>query len=700
MTSNLIPKDGEMDSEIISETPTVLTPDNLPTSTNVSSSDNIQKPEKIELPKKTRAPRKKKVVEIETDTSSNVSPDILSTPASLPEISPLEIESENSDTKEPISSANTFASVSSNRLVSKITSLYKAFRPTEKLVFLSAFAVFTISTLSLFSKINDMYSVELPARGGTYTEGIVGYARFINPLLGYTDADKDMIGLVYSGLLKATPEGRLVADLAKSWEVSEDGLTYTFILKDGLTFQDGKSLTTDDVEFTITKAQDPLIKSPRAENWTGVTLEKVSPTEIKFILKKPYAPFLENMTLGILPKHIWANIEPEAFDINTYNREPIGAGPYTIKKAYRDETGIYEHYELVPFEKYSLGKPYIKQLVVKFYKNETAALAAYSNGEIEALGGIAPEQANKLKDNQHNIQSTPLPRVFGLFFNQSNAPVLVNREVREALNASVNRLSLINTILQGWGAISKSAIPRGLSKGTEISNATTVTTLASSTSNTLDSLNNEYIEAGKKILIAKGWKLNSAGIFEKQTKNGKTTETQTLRFSISTSNVPELKHSAEILKDTWTKLGADVKVEIFEPSDLTQKVIRPRKYDSLLFGNVVGRDLDLYPFWHSSQRNDPGLNIALYTNIKADKVLETIRTTSDETKKLEAYRVFENEIQNDIPAIFLYSPDYIYATSKDIHNLEISNITTPSERFMNVHKWYLETEKVWKVFAK
>jgi peptide/nickel transport system substrate-binding protein len=147
-------------------------------------------------------------------------------------------------------------------------------------------------------------------------------------------------------------------------------------------------------------------------------------------------------------------------------------------------------------------------------------------------------------------------------------------------------------------------------------------------------------------------------------------------------------------------MGADVKVEIFEPSDLTQKVIRPRKYDSLLFGNVVGRDLDLYPFWHSSQRNDPGLNIALYTNIKADKALETIRTTSDEAKKLEAYKVFENEILNDIPSVFLYSPDYIYATSEDVHSLEISNITTPSERFMNVHKWYIETEKVWKIFAE
>ncbi|MBP6975055.1 MAG: peptide ABC transporter substrate-binding protein [Candidatus Pacebacteria bacterium] len=685
MTSNLIPKDGEIDLEIVPETaPKDIVQDvvleaTIPETTEIPESSQFQPEISKEIPKKPRAPRKKKVFE---GNSTNLAKE-----TSLPELVPESISTPTSINASTISVPIHPPTLETNKF-SKIKTLYKAFRPTEKLIFIIAGITLVISTLSILSGVNNFYSVELPARGGTYTEGIVGYARFINPLLGYTDADKDMISLVYSGLLKATPEGRLVADLAKSWEVSDDGLTYTFKLKDGLTFQDGKPLTTDDIEFTITKAQDPLIKSPRAENWTGVALEKVSPTEIKFILKRPYASFLENMTLGILPKHIWSNIENEAFDINTYNREPVGSGPYKIKKAYRDDTGIYEHYDLVPFEEYSLGNAYIQHLIVKFYKSEAEALTAYSEGSIEALGGVAPDEANKLKSNQYNLQSTPLPRVFALFFNQSSAPVLVNREVRDALNVSVNRLSLIDTILQGWGAVSKGAIPRGLSQNTEISGT------ASST------LDDEYIEAGKKILLAKGWKLNSSGIFEKQTKTAKSNETQTLRFSISTSNVPELKRSAEILKETWTKLGADVKVEIFEPSDLTQKVIRPRKYDSLLFGNVVGRDLDLYPFWHSSQRNDPGLNIALYTNIKADKVLETIRTTSDETKRLEAYRVFENEIQNDIPAIFLYSPDYIYATSKDIHNLEISNITTPSERFMNVHKWYLETEKVWKIFAK
>ena len=408
MTSNLTPNDGEMDSGLISENPVVPTSDTVLASNSTQESENEDIPKlanteiHAEAPKKARSPRKKKVAEIETktetvtvvattfqDTQPEVNTISKTLSASLPEISPLEIESKAAYIETPQNEA------------SKIVSLYKAFRPTEKLVFLIAFIIFAISIISLFSKVNDMYSVELPTHGGTYTEGIVGYARFINPLLGYTDADKDMIGLVYSGLLKATPEGRLVADLAKSWEVSNDGLTYTFTLKDDLTFQDGKPLTTDDIEFTITKAQDPLIKSPRAENWTGVTLEKVSPTEIKFTLKKPYAPFLENMTLGILPKHIWSNIETEAFDINTFNREPIGSGPFKIKKAYRNDTGIYEHYDLVPFEKYSLGKAYIERLVVKFYKNETDALDAYTNGEITALGGIAPSEAIKLKNAQY-----------------------------------------------------------------------------------------------------------------------------------------------------------------------------------------------------------------------------------------------------------------------------------------------------------
>jgi peptide/nickel transport system substrate-binding protein len=174
-----------------------------------------------------------------------------------------------------------------------------------------------------------------------------------------------------------------------------------------------------------------------------------------------------------------------------------------------------------------------------------------------------------------------------------------------------------------------------------------------------------------------------------------------LVFSLSTSNVPELKSAAEAVKSTWEKIGAKVELKIFETGDLNQNVIRPRKYDALLFGEVVGRDPDPFVFWHSSQRNDPGLNIALYTNITADKLLEKARTVSDEEKRKEIYRQFQEEVEKDAPAVFLYSPYFIYIVPHALKGIDdTSGITVPSERFGQIYKWHLGTEKIWKIFAK
>jgi peptide/nickel transport system substrate-binding protein len=546
-----------------------------------------------------------------------------------------------------------------------------------------------LSGLYVLNSLNKKYSIEVPLQGGTYTEGIVGYARFINPVLAYSDADKDMISLIYAGLLKPSSEGKLVANLADSWNISPDGLTYTVTLKPNLIFHDGSPLTTDDVEFTIEKIKDLSIKSPKADVWNGVKVEKIDAREIKFSIKKPFAPFLENLTFGILPKHIWKDVEPQAFDVSILNREPIGSGPFKVRKTEVDASGIYQNYDLVPFDSYVQGKPYIEHFIVKFFKNENDALDAYTSGSIDGLGGISPESATKLKNSGYEILSTSLPRVFAVFFNQNNAPVLTNKEVRKALNESVDRSAIIQKILNGWGSVENGAIPENLSSQETYEDSS----LGSNPSEEV-----AHLENARKILADKGWKMGTDNVLVKETKTGKKTETVRLSFSISTSNIPELKATAELLKDTWTKLGANVTVQIFEPSDLTQKVIRPRRYDSLLFGNVIGRDLDLFPFWHSSERTDPGLNIALYTNIKADKALEVLRTTSDESKRIEAFKAFSTEVTADIPAVFLYSPGYIYATNGSVRNLQFQNMTSISERFMHADTWYIDTERVWKFF--
>ena len=92
------------------------------------------------------------------------------------------------------------------------------------------------------------------------------------------------------------------------------------------------------------------------------------------------------------------------------------------------------------------------------------------------------------------------------------------------------------------------------------------------------------------------------------------------------------------MANTWNQIGAKVEVKIFEPSDLSQNIIKGRKYEALLFGEVVKEIHDLYPFWHSGERNDPGLNIALYTNLTADKILEKIQSSQDSVKNEEYYK--------------------------------------------------------------
>jgi len=144
---------------------------------------------------------------------------------------------------------------------------------------------------------------------------------------------------------------------------------------------------------------------------------------------------------------------------------------------------------------------------------------------------------------------------------------------------------------------------------------------------------------------------------------------------------------------------AQVSLQVFNASDLNHSVIRPRKYDALFFGEIIGRESDPFAFWHSSQRNDPGLNIALYTNITADRLLEEGRVTFEKDARREIYQQFQEEVRSDIPAIFVYSPDFIYIIPNKIKGIKTGTITVPSERFLDIHTWYVETDRLWKIFT-
>jgi len=573
---------------------------------------------------------------------------------------------------------------------SHILNYIRQFSATEKVIFGVLVALALTTAIIMAAQVNGHFKVSVPAEGGEMREGLVGLPRTVNPVLAVSDADEDITSLVYAGLTKSDASGNAVPDLAKSYAVSDDGLTYTFTLKDGLKFQDGAPLTADDVAFTVEKVQDPALKSPHAGDWANVTVKEVSPTVIQFTLKQAYAPFLSLTDLGILPKHIWGQVTDDQFIFSQYNIQPIGAGPYKVTGISRDKGGIPTEYRLSTWNGYAGRKPYLSNITFVFFTDDQSAFSALDSGSIDSLPSVPPDEAARLASDSaqsYTIMSAPLPRIFGVFFNQSQNAALADKSVRQALDMSVDRTAIVNAVLSGYGTPVQGPLPAGLPAQIGIS---TSTAPVATTSN---------IAAAQALLEKNGWKKDpSTGIYEYQKKGSKAVTA--LSFNIYTADAPDLKQAAELVKESWTELGADVSVKVFDSSDLYQSVIRPRKYDALLFGELIGKDRDLYAFWDSAERNAPGLNVAMYTNPKADKLLDQIRTTSSASARATAYAQFDQQVRSDVPAVFLYSPDFIYAVPKALSGISLRDLTVPADRFDSVNSWYIEKESVWKVFAK
>lgn len=575
---------------------------------------------------------------------------------------------------------------------SKILGYLSQFSSTEKAIFGIFVLLALITALSMANRVNNLFMVSVPALGGEIHEGEVGLPRTVNPVIAVTDVDKDISALVYAGLTKWS-SGKIVPDIASSYSISDDGLTYDFKLPDGLRFQDGSALSADDVAFTIRKIQDPALKSPRRADWSNVTVKEISSTEIQFILKQPYAPFLANTTVGIIPKHIWDNVGNDQFIFSDYNISPVGAGPYKVSGITRDSGGIPTEYRLSAWNGYHAKQPFVETVAFDFFGDEDKAVSALEGGSIDSLSSVSPAPASRIATDTRetfSVLSTPLPRIFGVFFNQNQSTVLADRNVRAALDMTAPRSAIVKNVLLGYGIPIHGPLPTSF----DIAYASTSAT----TSNTDTHIDTPDVDAAAKLLEKGGWKKNSAtGIYEK--KSGKSAST-TLSFDLYTADTPDLKQTAEILKTAWSSFGVKVNVKVFEPGDLYQNVIRPRKYDALLFGEQIGKDRDLYAFWHSSERNAPGLNVSMYTNSKVDKLLEDIRTTGPDSSLAEKYGEFDRLIRADIPAVFLYSPNFIYIVPKSINGVTLEQVATPPDRWNSIADWYIDTERVWKIFTK
>lgn len=647
---------------------------------------------------------------------------------------------------------------------------FKVLNKKEKIILLFFIAAFLFSVFFLAIRFYNKNTEIMPKDGGTHIEGVIGQPRFINPIYANSDTDRDLTQLIFSGLMKYDENLNIVYDLAQNYEIEENGLIYKFHLKENLFWQNGSPLTADDIVFTIKTIQNPDYKSPLRANWIGVEVEKISDLAVRFKLKKPYNSFLENCAVKIISKEIWQNIPSENFALESYNLEPIGSGPYKIKKIDKDKNGTIKYLILDRNPLFSGKKPYISEIKFIFYNSDKELLSAAQQKKIKGFS----LNSYKTPNNYWANYRLSLPRYFALFLNPQNSKVLEDKNIRTALNYATDKKEIVKSLfeLEDDSIVIKEIIAQspilsniyGLKNpletyGYNIETAQKILDESGFKDNDSDGIREKKVEKIPAFQFKKDLSLNSQGtdvkelqkclmkfpdIFEEGEATGnfgeKTKEAVIkfqekyaqeilvpsnlekgngvvkqgtreklnevcfesgdenilLKFSLATVDQENLVKVAKIIKEQWKKAGVKIEINKLPISQLEQDIIKTRNYDILLFGEALGAIPDLLPFWHSSQKIDPGLNLAVYENKDADALLEEIRKTSDINERAIKLETLQDIIINDSPAVFLYCPDYIYLASKEIKGIEAKKIVDPSKRFIGIENWYINTRRIWK----
>lgn len=607
----------------------------------------------------------------------------------------------------------------------------------EKRVINIALAVLLVATAGWGITWFFNNSALVPASGGDYSEALVGQPKYINPLFtSANDVDADLASLIFSGLFKYDDKQKLMPDLASDYTISADGKIYDINLRSDVKWSDGDALNSDDVVYTFETITDPEVGSPLIAAFQSVEVDRTGDYSVRFTLKEPFAPFLSSLTVGILPQHVWADVPPSSVRLAKTNLQPLGSGPWKFSKLVKDSSGNIQSYGLVRNELYYKAAPHLKTLTFKFYTDYSLAASVLKNQDVMAISFIPNNLANQIAGKNFQLYKFELPQYTAIFFNQDAAPILKDSDMRLALNLALNKNKILADALGNEGEIIDSPILKGeLGYGSKINfpafdaekanqildktwkrvqpedffktefdaalkikqseldelkrNAPTSTTQVSSTPEEL-ALEKEEME--KEVSDSVRANMSADQSFYRKNKNN-----AVLSIIITTADTSEYQQAAESIAKMWRAIGVRVTTQIVNSSQINRDVLRDRNYQVLLYGEIVGGDPDPFPFWHSSQISYPGLNLAMYVNRAADKLLEDARATTTEQTRANLYEKFQQLIAKEIPAVFLYTPTYNFLASKEIKGITLNQIISPSDRYNNLSDWYIKTKHQWQL---
>lgn len=506
----------------------------------------------------------------------------------------------------------------------------------------------------------------VPGFGGTYVEGALGAPSTLNPLLARTQAEQDLARLLFRGLTRVDGSGTAQPDLAASWSVSDDGLTYTFPLRDDAHWHDGEPVTAQDVRFTVGLVQDPEFPGDEAlaRFWRGVVVSVPSADTVVFQLLEPFAAFPTYAALPIVPKHLLGGVLARDLADDPFASQPVGTGPFRFDN--RQDDGQVVEITLRAYEDFPGGRPYLDQVVFRYYEDVERLLEALRDGSVQGTGAVPAEQLLRpgVLPKGAIVYASPMPGYTALFFNMRD-PLFASADVRRAIDLALDRERIVKGPLDGRAEVGFGPIP--------------VTSWAYGPPGLVHDP-----QAAKDLLEAAGWTdADGDGVRERGASR--------LSFSLLVNDDdPERVAVAQEIVGQLQRIGVQAVVQPM-PATEVSGALASRQFSAALFGwHSATGDPDCYHLWHSAFA-DEGLNFTGWRNREVDTLLTEARQTPEQDKRRELYARFQAVFADQVPAIPLYYPRYYFAVDADVHGVEPVPIIRPSDRLDGLARWFVET---------
>ncbi len=515
-----------------------------------------------------------------------------------------------------------------------------------------------------------------PVQGGSYTEAVIGSIQRLNPVLDtYHAADRDIDRLIYSRLVTFDDRGLPQPDLAESWGVSADGTVYNITLKADVKWHDGQPLTSDDVLFTIEmmRAGEGVVPDDLRSFWNDVEVVIFDEQNFQFRLPEPFAPFLDYLAFGVLPRHLLGSLTFVEMVDAPFNLQPVGSGPYKFNGLYVEDGAILG-VELVANENYYDQPPFIEKMIFRYYADGSAALQAYREGEVQGIGGIPVEVLPEaLKETTLSIYSSRLPEMTLVLFNlqDDSVPFLQESVVRRALLMGINRQYMIDKVFQGQGILADGPIFPG--------------TWA-------------YNESQERVPYDPAWAIDLLRAEDYNLTGVEGTvrvkDDVSMEFSMIYPDTFQHKAMAEQIQSDWAAMGVKVNLEAVPYDQLVLDRLTNRTFQAALVDLNLARtpDPDPYPFWDSVQATG-GQNYSQWDDRMASEYLENARVTIDIAERARLYRNFQVLFARELPALPLFYPVFNYGVNEEIQGVRMGPLFDTSDRFLTIQDWYLVSER-------